>query len=133
MFNSIRKHWAEARAGVVSDQVQDILQRYARMNTNDQYWVSSAFANVLSELEAQFGPVAQWDAEQKKQVAKQIMLGAQEAFTTPGDNMVAETSRLGAHGGALVSCYLELQTLPGDQAAEVVGAIEGWRTRAQKT
>lgn len=131
MFENIRKHWAEARAGVVSDQVQDILQRYERMNPNDRYWVSSAFASVLSELEDQLGPVAQWDAEHKKEVAKQIMQGAQQAFTTRGDNMFAETNRLGAHGGALVSCYLELQTLPGDQAAKVVGTIEGWREHAQ--
>jgi hypothetical protein len=133
MFESIRKQWAQARAGVLSDQVQEILQRYKRMNPNDKYWVCSAFASVLSELEDQFGPVAQWDAEHKKQVAKQIMQGAQQAFTTPGDNMFAETSRLGAHGGALVSCYLELQTLPGDQAANVIGTIEGWRDRAQKS
>jgi len=133
MFEGIRKHWAEARAGVVADQVQDILQRYERMNPNDRYWVSSAFDAVLSELEEQLGPVAQWDAEHKKQVASQIMQGAQQALITRGDNMSAETTRLGAHGGALVSCYLELQTLPGDQAAKVVATIEGWRERAQKS
>jgi hypothetical protein len=133
MFESIRKHWAEARADVLADQVQDILQRYERMNPNDRYWVSSAFDAVMSELEEQLGPVAQWDAEHKQQVAKQIMQGAQQAFTTPGDNMSAETTRLGAHGGALASCYLELQTLPGDQAANVVAAIEGWREHAQKS
>ncbi len=133
MFASIRRRWAEARADVVSKQVEDILQRYERMNPNDKYWVSSAFASVLSELEDQFGPVAKWDAEHKKQVANQIMKGAQQAFTTRGGNTFAETTRLGAHGGALVSCYLELQTLPGDQAADVVGTIEGWRERAEKS
>jgi hypothetical protein len=133
MFESIRKHWAEARADVVADQARDILRRYERMNPNDRYWVSSAFNSVLSELEDQLGPVAQWDAEHKKQVAKQIIQGAQQAFTTRGDNMSAETTRLGAHGGALVSCYLELQTLPGDQAASVAKTIEGWRERAQKS
>ncbi len=61
------------------------------------------------------------------------MQGAQQAFATRGDNMSAETARLGSHGGALVSCYLELQTLPGEQAAKVVGMIEGWRERAQKS
>ena len=133
MFESIRRHWAEARADVVSKQVEDILQRYERMNPNDRYWVSSAFDSVSSELEEQLGPVAQWDAEHKRQVAKQIMQRAQQTFTTRGDNMFAKTSRLGAHGGALVSCYLELQTLPGDQAAKLVGAIEGWRERARKS
>jgi hypothetical protein len=103
------------------------------MNPNDRYWVSSAFASVLSDLVDQFGPVANWDAEHKKQVAKQIMKGALQAFTTRGDNTFAETARLGAHGGALVSCYPELQTLPGDQAADVVETVEGWRERAEKS
>jgi hypothetical protein len=87
----------------------------------------------LSELEEQLGPVAQWDAEHKRQVAKQIMQGAQQAFSARGDNMSAETTRLHAHGGALVSCYLELQTLPGHQVVNVVAAIEGWREHAQKS
>ena len=65
MFESIKRHWSEARAGVVSDQVHDILQRYERMNPNGRYWVSSGFDAVLSELEDQLGPVAQWDAEHK--------------------------------------------------------------------
>jgi hypothetical protein len=133
MFERIRRHWAEARADVVSDQVRDILQRYERMNPNDRYWVSSAFDSVLSEVEDQLGPVAEWNAEQKKQIAKQIMQSTQQTFNTRGNNMFAETSQLGAHGGALFSLYLELQTLPGDQAAKVAGTIENWRERAQKS
>jgi hypothetical protein len=130
VFESIRRQWAEARANVVSKQVED-MQRYERMNPNDRYWVSSGFDAVLTELEEQLGPVAQWDADHKKQVAKQIMQGAQQAFGARGDNMSAEATRLHAHGGALVSCYLELQTLPSDQADSVTRAIEGWRKRAQ--
>jgi hypothetical protein len=127
MFESIRRHWAQARADVVSKQVEDILQRYERMNPNDKYWVFSPFEHMLSEVEDQHGALAEWNAERKSQIAKQIMHSAQKAFSARGDNMSAETTRLGANGGALLSCYLELQTLPGDQADKVVVTIEGWR------
>jgi hypothetical protein len=133
MFESIRKHWAQARADVVSKQVEDILQRYERMNPNDKYWVFSAFEHMLSEVEDQHGALAEWNAERKSQIAKQIMHSAQKAFSARGDNMSAETTRLGANGGALLSCYLELQTVPGNQADKVVVTIEGWREHAQKS
>ncbi|WP_369725160.1 hypothetical protein AB8Z38_11590 [Bradyrhizobium sp. LLZ17] len=131
MFESIRRQWAVARADVLSKQVDDILQRYERMNSNDKYWVFSAFNSVLSELEDQLGSFAHWSNEQKKQLAKQIMLSAQKALTERGNNIAAETTRISAHGGALLSLYLELQTLPGDQAASIVEAIENWRALAQ--
>ena len=138
MFEGIRKLWAEARADVVSrqaearadvisKQVDDILQRYQRMNPNDRYWVFSIFNSVLSEVQDQLGSVAQWSTEQKKQIAKRIMLSSQKAFTTRDDNMAADTTQLSAYGGALLSLYLELLTLPGDQAARVSEAIENWR------
>jgi hypothetical protein len=133
MFDGIRRQWAEARADVVSKQVNDILQRYERMNPNDRYWVFSAFNSVLSEVEDQLGSITQWSTEQKKQIAKQIMSSAQKAFNARGNNTAAETTQLSAHGGALLSLYLELQTLSGDQAASVAEAIESWRTRAPKT
>lgn len=131
MFEGIKRRWAEARADIVSKQVDDILQRYERMNPNDRHWVFSGFDNVLSELEEQFGPAAKWNADDKKQVAKEIMQGAQKAFNTRGDNMSADMTRLSAHGAALVSCHLELQTLPGAQAARTVAAIERWREHSR--
>jgi hypothetical protein len=89
---------------------------------------------VSSEVENQLGSIVQWSNEQKKQVAKQIMLSSQKAFTARGNNNIdAETTQLGAHGAALLSLYLELQTLPGDQAANVAAAIENWRASARNT
>jgi hypothetical protein len=128
MFDGIKKHWAKARADVLSDQVTDILLRYQRMHSNDRHWVTSAFKAVLSELEDQFGPMESWADEQKKQIAKQVMESSQQAFATRGDNIFAETGRLGSYGGALLSLYLELQTLPGNQAAKNLGMIENWRS-----
>jgi valyl-tRNA synthetase len=133
MFEGVRRLWAEARANSVAKQVDDILQRYQRMNPNDRFWVFSGFNAASSEVENQLGSVVQWSNEQKKQVAKQIMLSAQRVFTARGNNMEAETTQLRARGAALLSHYLELQTLPGDRAANVAAAIENWRAIARNT
>jgi hypothetical protein len=84
MFEAIKKHWAEARADVVSTQVEDILQRCNRMHAPGRQLVLSAFDSVLSELEDQIGPVAAWTAEQKKQAAQHIMQSAQQALSVRG-------------------------------------------------
>jgi valyl-tRNA synthetase len=133
MFEGVRRLWAEARANSVAKQVDDILQRYQRMPPKDRFWVFSGFNAASSEVENQLGSVVQWSNEQKKQVAKQIMLSAQRAFTARGNNMEAETTQLRARGAALLSHYLELQTLPGDRAANVAAAIENWRAIARNT
>jgi hypothetical protein len=117
----------------VSQQVRDILQRYERMNPNDRHFVSSGFDAVLSGLEDQCGPLTDWNPERKKEIAKQVMQSSRDAFKKQGDTIFAEMNQLGAHGGALLSCYLELQALPGDQAAAVVGTIDAWRQRAQNS
>jgi hypothetical protein len=132
MFEGIRKLWAEARANAVAKQVDNILQRYQRMNHSNRYWVFLGFNAVSSEVENQFGSIVQWSNEQKKQVAKRIMLSSQKAFTARGNNNIEdERTQLRAHGAALLSLYLELQTLPGDQAANVAAAIENWRASTQ--
>jgi len=127
MFSAIKKRWAEARADVIGKQLKDALERYDAMNPNDRYFVFSAFDTVLSDLEDQLGPLANWTSEQRKATAKQIMDASRQSFNTPGSGVHAETSRLGAHGGAFLSLYLELQTLPGSQAISLVKAIEDWR------
>src|SRR4051812_16733170 len=103
MFESVKRRWAEARGDVVGKQVDDILLRFDRMNPNSQYFVTSAFSSVLSELEDRLGLLNQWSREDKQSVAKQIMVSARQAYATRGDLTFAETSRLGAEGTALLS------------------------------
>jgi hypothetical protein len=123
MFEAIRKYWAEARRGVViSQQVNNILSRYRRMNAGDRYWVRSAFVTVRDELENQFGPAGEWPIDQKKAIAGQIM----KAAKTAGNNLAAETTRIGASGTALLSLYLEAKALPGTKALKVAEAVEQW-------
>jgi hypothetical protein len=123
MFEAIRKYWTEARRGVViSQQVNNILSRYKRMNAGDRYWVRSAFVTVCDELENQFGPAGEWPIDQKKAIAGQIM----KAAKTAGNNLADETARIGANGSALLSLYLEAKALPGAKALEAAEAVEQW-------
>jgi hypothetical protein len=131
MFANLRKRWAEARADVVSKQVDDILRRYERMNSADKGLVVSAFESCLSELEDQAGGIEQWTPEQTTQVAKEIMTAAQNGFNTRGSMTFAQMTRISAHGGALLSLYLELRGLPGGRAVESKTKIEEWRKLAE--
>lgn len=127
MFKNFRKRWAEARADVVSQQVDDILRRYDRMHRADRRLVVDAFGSCLSELEDQAGAIEGWTPEHTTQVAKEIMMAAQKGFKTQGSMIFAKTTRTSAHGGALLSLYLELRALPGGLAVESKTKIEEWR------
>jgi hypothetical protein len=94
MFERLKMRWAEARADVVSEQVNDALQRIERMHFGDEGLVARSFESVLSELEDQFGPVQPWPSEQKKQVAREILESSQQAFRTQGNGVFAETARV---------------------------------------
>ncbi|MEA2864107.1 MAG: hypothetical protein QOC84_2063 [Bradyrhizobium sp.] len=131
MFEGIKKRWAEARADVASKEVEDILQRFSKMNVLDRQLIVSAFSTMLFELQDQFGTAISITAKEKEHLAKGIKGAAQKAYVTPGDNLFAHTSRVSAYGGALLALYLELQTFPGDQAVRVTASIEDWFKRAE--
>jgi hypothetical protein len=123
MFEAIRRYWAEARrAHIVSQQVNNILSRYRRMNCEDRYWVRSAFVAVRNEFEDQFGPAGDWPIDRKKAIAGQIM----KAAKTAGNNLASETTRISANGSALLSLYLEAKALPRAKALDAVEAVEQW-------
>jgi hypothetical protein len=131
LFEGIKKGWAEARASMASKEVEDILTRYNRMDPNSRYFVSSGFSSVLSALEDQHGPLDGLGIEQKKRFAKELITECRRAFQVGGDGIHAQTTRLGAHGGALLALHLELQTLPGNRAKTAVETINRWRTSFQ--
>jgi hypothetical protein len=130
MFEGMRRRWAEARADVASEEVEDILKRYRSMHSLDRRLVVSAFQAMLSGMVNQSGPLAGLQVNLKQEIAKGLMTAARSAFATRGDSIYAETSRVSAYGGALLSLYLELQTLPGDRALSMVSTIEDWEQRA---
>ncbi|MFK4507068.1 hypothetical protein LPJ38_26880 [Bradyrhizobium daqingense] len=123
MFEGIKKRWAEARAIEANKEVVDVLQRFNRMDALDQQLVTRAFEAMTSEI-----PDSLSNSE-KAEMAKGIMKAARAAFSTRGDNLMAHTSRVSAFGGALVSLYLECQTLPGEQAIRTVALIDDWKRR----
>ena len=130
MFNRIKQRWAEARGDAARNEVEEILLRYHRLETPQRSLVSSAFSRTLSDLEHRFGAaLSEWSDERKKAVAKELNASSKNAFNARGDNLVAETNKLGAaYGRALLSLYLELQTLPGVYATIGVETINAWRT-----
>jgi hypothetical protein len=130
VFDGLKRRWAEARVGPVSDYVADILQQFERLDLLDRYAVSSAFNSALLEMEDRIGPFAGWTAVQKREVARIVMRASRAAGATRGSNMEAETTRIGASGGTLLSFYLELQTMPGNRAIELVKTIDEWRQTA---
>jgi hypothetical protein len=73
VFDGLKRRWAEARVGPVSDYVADILQQFARLDLLDRYAVSSAFNSALSEMEDRIGPFAGWTTVQKREVARIVM------------------------------------------------------------
>lgn len=121
MFEGIKRRWAEARATEARKEVEDALRRWRAMNALDQQLVVSAFEAMTSEI-----PSSLSNAE-KAEMAKGIMKAARAAFSTRGNNVMAHTSRVSAYGGALVSLYLECQTLPGEQATSTVALIQNWK------
>jgi hypothetical protein len=131
LFESLKQRWAEARADVIAKSVDDILQRYQAMSQTDRYLVISAFESVHSSLEEKFGDLAQLLPAQKKEIARHVYKTVREAGSARGSNLQAQMSRIGAHGGALFSYFLELQSVPGHQAVGVRAAITTWREKAQ--
>jgi hypothetical protein len=128
VFERLKRRWAEARADVVCQHFAEIFRGYEGSGENTRYFVSSGFTHVLSDFENQFGSVATWSAERKKAIAKEVMAAAQANAALGGDMIYAQTGHLGAQGAALFSFYLELQTLPGEDAERCVRQIEAWRS-----
>jgi hypothetical protein len=124
MFSGLRNMWKEARADVVQKHVADILARYERLGGYERYELTSAFDCVKGDLERENGAFTNWQDADKLAAAKQLLRGAQGAFYSSGH---------GASGAALLSLYLEAQTLPGDKAKRVIADVEEWHRRAVKS
>jgi hypothetical protein len=97
------------------------------MQVPDQELVCRAFDSVLSDLEDDLGDLPTWSTDKKRTIAKQILQVAQAGFNQRGSGVAAEMNRVSAHGGALLSLYLELQTLPGDKSRKAAALIDEWR------
>jgi hypothetical protein len=99
----------------------DILTRYDRIEADRRYVLLSAFDYTKDKLELESGDFTVWRDEEKNAVAQELMRAAEEFFFVDRD---------GACGAALLSLYLEAQTLPGEHAKRMISRIEDWYRRA---
>ena len=121
MFSGIRNRWREARADVAQKETADILNRYEHLGSYERYELTSAFDATKDSLESEHGNFVSWHNEDKAAIAKELLQTAKQAFRDFPN---------GANGAALLSLYLEAQTLPGEQAQGLVLSIEDWHRRA---
>lgn len=126
MFSGLKQRWAEARVEPVANYVLDILARYERMNPLDKDLVLRSFRSVLSKLEEEYGPADHWNNELRLNLAKQLFRAAQNAGSNPHGNIEGEMTRISANGTALLSFYIEMQTLKGQRANDLVRTINAW-------
>jgi hypothetical protein len=122
MLSFIKKLiWKEDPVDVVSSEAIDIIKRYHRLGAHERHDVISAFEYTQSQLEINHGEIHTWGTNHKASLAAQVLKVAREAYTAaPHD----------AYGVALVGLYLEAQTLPGENAKQLVVLIDEWKRRA---
>jgi hypothetical protein len=138
VFSGLRNRWREARADVAEKEAADILSRYERLGGYERYVLSSAFDYTKTDLEIEHGEFAGWRSEDKVATAKKLMESARrafragQAFRTRAFLATVERTDIvtGASDLALLSLYLEAQTLPGEQAKRLVSSIADWHMRA---
>jgi hypothetical protein len=95
---------------VLTREVDDIFSRYARLGGYERYELASAFDYWKTDLEDENGNLFWRSTEKKAAIAKEIREAATKSW---------HIAPSGANGAALLSIYLEAQTLPGEQAARL--------------
>jgi hypothetical protein len=124
MFGRIKTQWKEARADVVRKSVDDILKRYNEYGWYERYELLSAFDYTKSDLEIEHGAISEWPQEKQSAFVKQLFGIAKKGFAT---------APYGASGMALLSMYIDLHTIPGENAARLKREIEAWHRVAAQT
>ena len=97
----------------------DILIRYDHLDGDGRYALLFAFDYTKDQLELESGDFTVWRDDEKVAVARQLLQAAEELFFIGPE---------GACGAALLSLYLEAQTLP--DAKGMISSIEDWHRRA---
>ena len=108
-------------ADLVSKDAIDIIKRHQRFNEQQRREMMSAFDHAKARLETENGDIQTWALQRKSVVAKQTREMAKDAY---------EFAPYGACGVALISLYLEAQTMRGDRAKRLVCLIDEWYRRA---
>jgi len=107
-------------ADLVSKEAVDLIKRHQRFNEQQRREMMSAFDHAKARLEMENGDIQTWALQRKSVVAKQTQEMAKDAY---------EFAPYGACGVALISLYLEAQTMRGDKAERLVHLIDEWYRR----
>jgi hypothetical protein len=108
----------EARADIAEKEANDLFRRFVAMADDEMHEFAAGFDLARTQLELNYGEIAQWSPKTKADLSKKLLQVAKES--------VEETPN-GAYGVALLGIMIEAQTLRGEKAARLATLIEGWR------
>jgi hypothetical protein len=108
-------------ADLVSREAIDIIKRHQRFNEDQRREMMSAFDHAKARLEIENGDIQTWALQRKTTVANQTRQMAKDAY---------DFAPYGACGVALISLYLEAQTMRGAKAERLIYLIDEWHRRA---
>ena len=127
VFATIKTLWrdakqlGEARLGEVIHDALSLLQAYDRMNPNQRHTFTRAYYLAKIHLEEVHGDHRDWKKDDQLKAAETLMLNARKAV---------DAEPRGAMGIALLSLFLEVNTLTGKEAVKLSSDIEHWYDRA---
>lgn len=115
------KHMGETRLGEVINDALSLLQAYDRMDPKQRHTFTRAYHLANKHLEEVQGDHGDWKKDDQLKVATTLMLNARKAV---------DAEPRGAMGIALLSLFLEVNTLTGKEAVKLSSDIERWYTSA---
>jgi hypothetical protein len=113
-----------ALTSILEGMIAEILGRYQRLGNHERHALLLAYDYTKDKLELEYGDFAAWRDDDKTDVALKLMQVAEEFIAEDPD---------WACGAGLLSLYVEAQTLPTDEAREMVLRIEDWYQDAIET
>ena len=123
MFPLIKMMWHDAkpngktRLGEVIHDALSLLQAYDRMYPNQRHTFTRAYHLAKKHLEDVHGDHGDWIKDDQLKAAQTLMLNARKAV---------DAEPHGAMGIALLSLFLEVNTLTGKEAVKLSSDIERW-------
>jgi hypothetical protein len=123
MFEGIRNRWKEARAAVLRREAEDLFRRYASFGGYKRYVFLSAFDSVRDHYEQELGEIRTWTDSRKAEVVSELRKLANEGW---------QMEPHGSMGAMMLNLYIDVQTIPGAEAASLKQDIEAWHDRAAR-
>ena len=111
------KHMDETRLGEVIHDALSLLQAHNRMDPKQRHTFTRAYHLAKKHLEEVHGNHGDWKKDDQLKAAETLMLNARKAV---------DAEPCGAMGIALLSLFLEVNTLTGNEAVKLSSHIEQW-------